>query len=45
MHFHLKTHFMPIHKMRQDLSEKAFNHLDLTVPPIICYHLLLVPYG
>jgi hypothetical protein len=40
VHFHLKTHFMPIHKMRQHLSEGAFNHLDLTVPK---YHPLSVP--
>jgi hypothetical protein len=45
VHFHLKIHFTPIHKMKQDLSEKAFNHLDLTVPPILCYHLLSVPHG
>jgi hypothetical protein len=29
--------------MRQDLSEKAFNQTDLTVPPIFCYHPLSVP--
>jgi hypothetical protein len=38
VHFHLKTHFTPIHKMRQDLSEKAFNQTDLTVPPNL-FHL------
>jgi hypothetical protein len=43
VHFHLKTYFTPIHKMRQDLSEKAFNQTDLTVPPILCYHPLSVP--
>jgi hypothetical protein len=44
MHFHLKIHFTPIHKMKQDLSEKAFNQTDLTVPPtIINYHPLSVP--
>jgi hypothetical protein len=42
VHFHLNTHFTPIHKMRQDLSEKAFNQTSLTVPPIFCYHLLAV---
>jgi hypothetical protein len=29
--------------MKQDLSEKAFNQTDLTVPPILCYHPLSVP--
>jgi hypothetical protein len=29
--------------MRQDLSEKAFNQTDMTVPPIFCYQPLSVP--
>jgi hypothetical protein len=28
--------------MKQDLLEKAFNQTSLTVPPILCYHLLSV---
>jgi hypothetical protein len=34
VHFHLKTHFTPKNKMRQDLLEEAFNQTSLTVPPI-----------
>jgi hypothetical protein len=29
--------------MRQDLSEKAFNQTDMTMPPIFCYEPLSVP--
>jgi hypothetical protein len=32
VHFYLKTYFTPKNKIRQDLSEKAFNHRDLTDP-------------
>jgi hypothetical protein len=28
--------------MKQDLLEKAFNQTSLTVPPILCYHLMSV---
>jgi hypothetical protein len=42
VHFHLKIHFMPIHKMKQDLLEKAFNQTSMIVPPIFYYHLLSV---
>jgi hypothetical protein len=41
VHFHLKTYFTS-NKIRQDLSEEAFNQTSLTVPPIFCYHLLSV---
>jgi hypothetical protein len=40
VHFHLKTYFTPKNKIRQDLSEEAFNHPSLTVP---IYHPLSVP--
>jgi hypothetical protein len=43
VHFHLKTYFTPKNKIRQDLSEEAFNQTDLTVPPIFWYHPLQVP--
>jgi hypothetical protein len=32
VHFHLKTHFTPIHKMRRDLLEGESNQLARSVP-------------
>jgi hypothetical protein len=43
VHFHLKNYFIPKNKIIQDLSEKAFNQMNLTVPPMLCYRPLSVP--